>query len=90
MEVLKKLNQAADGSKPYHGLPKLALGYHEIERFRETHGKFGRSVITELKNEIIFLPNYLGEKLEERDIEKLNLCEESIYLFFGGKHKKNK
>lgn len=90
MEVLKKLNRAQlEVTKPYHGLTKLSLGYHKIESFRESHGKFGRSVIAELKHEIIFLPKHLAVHLEENDIEELNKCEEAVYLYFGGMHKKN-
>lgn len=89
MNALKKMNQA-ESAKPYFGLPKLSLGYHEIVLFRESNGRFGRSIIAELKSEIIFLPQYLTDKLEEKDIEELNACEESLYLYFGGKHKKNK
>lgn len=89
MNVLKKLNNAVD-EKPYNGLPKLSRGYHEIILFRTSNGKYGRSVIAELQREIIFLPQYLAGKLYDNDIEELNTCEEKLYLFFGGKHKKNK
>lgn len=89
MNVLKKLNQSVS-EKPYHGLPKLSLGYHEITSFRQSYGKFGKSIIAELKREIIFLPQYLVEKLNERDIDELNASDETLYLFFDGRHKKNK
>lgn len=89
MDVLKKLNNL-EADKPYHGLPKLSRGYHEIILFRTSHGKYGRSVIAELQREIIFLPQYLAGKLDEDDIEELNTCVEPLYLFFGGKNKINK
>lgn len=89
MNVLKKLNQR-DSDKPYHGLPKLSLGYHEIVNFRQSYGKYGKSVIAELKREIIFLPQYIVEKLDGKDIDELNESDETLYLFFGGRHKKNK
>lgn len=88
MNVLKKLNQAESG-KPYHGLVKLSHGYHEIDCFRVSVGKFGRSVIVELINEIIFQPQFIAEKLNDKDIDDLNSFNESIYLFFGRRHKKN-
>lgn len=89
MNVLKKLNQL-ESSKPYHGLSKLSLGYHPIVRFRVSNGKFGRSVIAELMREVIFLPQYLTEKLEDKDVEDLNDCVEGMFLYFGGRYKKNK
>lgn len=89
MNVLKKLNQSETG-KPYHGLPFLALGYHEIVHFRSSNGKYGKGVIAELKREIVFLPQYLVQKLDAKDIEELNGCEEPLYLYFGGRHEKNK
>lgn len=89
MNVLKKLNQV-ESDKPYQGLPNLKLGYHEIFLFRESHGKYGRSVIAELQYEIIFLPQYLAVKLDQKDIEELNECDEKIFLFFGGLDKKKK
>lgn len=89
MNVLKKLNRV-ESDKPYNGLPKLSLGYHEIIRFRESNGKYGRSVIAELKSEIIFLPQYLTGKLNEKDISDLNSAEEQLFLFFGGRHSASK
>lgn len=91
MNALKKLKlNLAEKSKPYHGLPQLAHGYHEIVLFRPSDGQFGKGVIAELKQEIIFLPQYLVEKLDEKDIEELNECKETLYLYFGGQHEKKK
>lgn len=89
MNVLKKLNDSAF-EKPYYGLPNLSRGYHEIVLFRESHGKYGRSVVAELKTEIIFLPQYLAEKIDEKDITELNESEQTLYLFFGGCKEKEK
>lgn len=86
MNVLRKLNQS-DTNKPYNGLARLSHGFHEIDCFRESHGKFGRSVIAELKKEIIFLPQYISEKLNSHDIEELNSLDGKLYLYFGGRHK---
>lgn len=91
MEVLKKLNtSASDTGKPYFGLPKLTLGYHEVISFRETHGKYGKSVVVELKDQVIFLPQYLVQQLNSKDIEDLNNSEETVFLYFGGKHEEKK
>lgn len=93
MDVLKKLNNKAESeSKPYNGLPKLAIGNHKIVHLRESHGKFGRSVIVELQTEIIFLPSYISGKLNETDIDKLNDLnkKDQLFLFFGGKQKNKK
>lgn len=89
MNVLKKLNKV-EVSKPYHGFTKLSKGYHEIVGFRESVGKFGRSVIAELKSEIIFLPQYIAGKLNDKDIEDLNAFDGSMFLYFGGRHEKNR
>lgn len=70
MNVLKKLSNA-EVSKPYNGLPALSIGYHKIEQFRESVGKYGMSIIAELKTEVIFLPKYMEVKLKEKDIEDL-------------------
>lgn len=89
MNVLKKLNQF-ESNKPYNGFPKLSRGYHDIVCFRESNGKFGRSVVVELELEIIFLPQFMSEKLNEKDIDELNSSDEPLYLFFGGLHKVKK
>lgn len=89
MNALKKLQQV-EASKPYNGLPKLAPGYYAIDCFRVSTGKFGRSVIAELKTEIIFLPKFLSEKLNDEDVDELNSSKEQMYLYFGGRNKINK
>lgn len=85
MNVLKKLNSVND-DKPYHGLPTLKQGYHEVFSFRESNGRYGRSVIAELKNEIIYLPQYMVEKIDQDDIRELNDSSEKLFIFFGGRH----
>lgn len=89
MEVLKKLNSTSS-DKPYHGFPKLKHGYHHVQSFRESTGRYGRGIIAELKKEIIFLPQYMVEKVDAEDIRQLNDSEEKIYLYFGGKCKSKK
>lgn len=89
MNVLKKLNAVVE-EKPYHGLTRLKHGYHEVHSFRETHGRYGRGVIAELKNEVIFLPQYMVEKIDQEDIRELNDSTEKLFLFFGGKHETKK
>lgn len=91
MNALIKLSEDIT-DKPYYGFTKLRRGYHKIVKFRQSYGKYGRRIIAELKKEIIFLPQYLAEKLDKEDIEELNESEETLYLFFGGckKRKKNK
>lgn len=85
MNVLKKLNSGSAG-KPYYGLPKLERGYHEVLTFRESHGRYGRAIIAELKEEIIFLPQYMVEQLDQEDLRELNDSSEQLYIYFGGKH----
>lgn len=90
MDVLKKLASKNSDQKPYYGFAKLAIGYHKISCFRESHGEYGKNVVVELEKEIVFLPKYLCEKISGRDLEKLNECEETLYLFFGGRKKERK
>lgn len=85
MDVLKKLN-STENEKPYYGLPKLQPGYHEVFSFRESHGQYGRGVIAELKNQIIFLPQYMVEKINQEDIRQLNDAIDRLFIFFGGRH----
>lgn len=85
MNALKKLNTPV-GEKPYHGLPKLEMGYHEIVAFRESNGRYGRGIIAELQEEIIFLPQYMVERLDVEDIRELNDSAEKLFLYFGGRH----
>lgn len=89
MNVLKKLRTVED-EKPYHGLPKLKNGYHEVYSFRESNGRYGRGVIAELKNEIIFLPQYMVERMDQEDLRELNDSSERLFIFFGGKHETKK
>lgn len=89
MNALKKL-KSDNFEKQYHGFPNLEHGYHEVFSFRESHGRYGRGVVAELKDEIIFLPQYMVEKIDEEDIRELNDSDEKLHLFFGGRHAKKK
>lgn len=93
MNALKKL-QHLNPNKPYHGFAKLAIGYHEIRCFRSVKNKFGKkgtsgkSILVELADQILFLPQYFWQKLNENDLQELNTSIEEgeyIYLYFGGK-----
>lgn len=93
MNVLKKLEDL-NPNKPYHGFTKLSIGYHQISSFRSVKNKFGKkgvsgkSILVELNDQIIFLPQYFWQKLNENDLQELNSCiekGENLYLFFGGK-----
>lgn len=61
MDILEQLDQV----EPYNGFVKLAIGYHSIERFREVKNRFvkkegapGKTILVELKNEVVFLPQF--------------------------------
>lgn len=82
MNALKQLNRTEN--KPYNGLPKLSIGFHKIVDFHSSDGVWGRSVIVELKNEIISLPKHLANDICEDDINELNSVKEPIFLYFGG------
>lgn len=79
MNVLKRLSQKVS-DKPYHGFTKLPLRYHEIVCFRESEEKYGQNLIAELKHELIYLPQYIVEKLDNNDIDQLNQCEETCFF----------
>lgn len=96
MNVLKKL-QDLQPSKPYYGFAKLTVGYHKINVFRVVKNKFGnkgektgKSILVELKNEVIFLPQYFLGKINEEDIKELNSCDENMYLYFGGRSEQSR
>lgn len=84
--------QMVGTNKPYHGFSKLSKGYHEITRFRLVKSKYSknsesdesRSILVELRREILFLPQYFMEDLTESDIIELNSADEVQYLYFGG------
>lgn len=94
MNVLKKLEELKQ-NKDYRGFAKLSIGFHKIEQFRIVKNKFGKktegtekSILIELEDEVLFLPQYFREKLDEEDIRKLNATiesKENVYLYFGGK-----
>lgn len=94
MEALKKL-QEVKANKPYLGFPKLSVGYHQVLCFQSVKNKFGKktgvsnkSILLELKEQVVFLPQYFWQKINEKDLEDLNSLIENgefIYLFFGGK-----
>lgn len=99
MNILKKLEDSS-ANKPYNGFAKLHPDFYRILSFRCVKNKFGvktdgsnRSVIVELEDEILFLPQHFCQKLTNEDIYELNSCiesDENFYLFFGGKHGTNK
>lgn len=90
MNALQKLQNASD-TKPYNGFTKLSIGHHEIIRFRLVPNKFAKkddvkkSILVELKEEIVFLPKYFSENIKEGDIDELNASHQKKFLFFGGK-----
>lgn len=89
MNVLKKLN-SMDEEKPYHGFGKLKEGYHEVLSFRSCTNKYGKNVICELSDQIIFLPRYLSDQIDEKDLKDLNSFTRKLYLYFGGRNEEKK
>lgn len=93
MQALKKLS-AIKENKPYNGFPKLTVGYHQILNFRTVKNKFckkgesAKTILVELDKEVVFLPGYFWQKINEKDIADLNVLIErgdKVYLYFGGK-----
>lgn len=100
MNALAKLQQVSfDDSKPYHGFAKLPIGYHKILCFRTVKNKFTKkvnnesekSILVELTNEVVFLPQYFANRLNNEDIAELNsIANDAVYLYFGGRREANK
>lgn len=96
------ISSIGGASKPYHGFSKLDLGYYEIERFRFVKNKLynpnvenprlKRVLLVELKEEVLFLPEYFATNFNDDDakVEELNSDGVKKYLYFGGKRPKNK
>lgn len=79
-------------SKPYKGFTNLKIGYHRIDQFRLVKNKFSeseKSLLIELANEVVYMPQYYANCIEESDIPDLNGDERS-YLYFGGRRAHNK
>lgn len=99
MNALNKLKNIQP-NKPYHSFARLSEGYHKIYSFKIVKNKFGKktdgcgkSILVELKEEVLFLPQYFLQKLDEEDIRELNTSIDSgeiIYLFFGGRIEQNR
>lgn len=99
MNALKKLEEIVP-NKAYLGFSKLSLGHHQIHEFRSVKNKFGkkgdgstRSILIELEDQVLFLPQYFNTKLAEADITELNECigkKENVYLYFGGRDDRTK
>lgn len=81
-------------SKPYFGFSKLQIGNHEIFSFRFVKNKLynkypenpgsERSLMVELKDQVLFLPEYIGSQFDEAKIVELNNDGVKKYMFFGG------
>lgn len=94
MNALKKL-ESLKPNKPYYGFTKLAVGFHEVIVFRVVKNKFGKkgegsnkTILVELADQVLFLPQYFWQRLNEDDIRELNTEIEKnkkIYVYFGGK-----
>lgn len=96
MSALKKLEEVVP-NKAYLGFAKLAIGYHKIISFRSTKNKFGKkgekSILVEIDDQVLFLPQHFSAKINEDDIRELNSSiekNETIYLHFGGRDEKTK
>lgn len=93
MNALKKLKELS--GKQYLGFAKLTEGYHLIKAFRVVKNKFGKksegsghSIMVEINDQVLFLPQYFRTILSDADVKELNSSieeNEKVYLFFGGR-----
>lgn len=96
MNALKKLEEVVP-NKAYLGFAKLAIGYHKILCFRSAKNKFGKkgekSILIELDDQVLFLPQHFSTKINDDDIRELNASIEknsAVYVYFGGRDEKTK
>lgn len=102
MSVFEKLKELSP-DKPYIGFTHLSIGYHRALSFRKIKSKFEKkddngeplkSILVELRNQVLFLPRYFLGVLNDADIDELNANIENkkpVYIYFGGsKVKKEK
>lgn len=95
MSAFDKLKENSE-SKPYNGFNKLTLGFHEIHCFRLVANKFApkdvneKTLLVELANEVLFLPQHFAKNFTEEDIININSDSEMKFLFFGGRREHNK
>lgn len=96
MSALKKLLEI-EPNKPYLGFARLANGFHKIFSFSLTKNKFGKksekSILVELDDQVLFLPQHFNSKIDGEDIKELNGDigkKENIYLYFGGQDERTK
>lgn len=95
MNALKLLQSCY---KPYKGFSFLPEGNHEIVKFKMVNNKMydpesetpqlKRVVLVELKEEVLFLPEYFAinfQKENEKLLDSLNEDGVKKYLYFGGK-----
>lgn len=93
MNALKKLEEVVP-NKPYFGFTKLSIGFHQIINFRTVKNKFGKkgtssanSILIELDDQVLYLPQYFNTKVNDDEITELNAGidkNEAVYLYFGG------
>lgn len=82
---------------PTSNILVLPNGFHKIFSFSLTKNKFGKkgekSILIELDDQVLFLPQHFNSKIDEEDIKELNVDigkKENIYLHFGGRDEKTK
>lgn len=93
MDSAFDLLQTVCEQKEYKGFKFLDIGYHEIIKFRfvknkfaDSNGESNRTLLVELKDEVLFLPQYFADIFNDDDskIEQLNNDGIKKFLYFGG------
>lgn len=94
----KPKNTEYEEGKPYYGFSKLSKGHHEVYKFRLVKNKMykanaekpmlKRILLVELKDEVLFLPQYFAEKFDDDDskVDVLNNDGIKKFMYFGGKN----
>lgn len=87
-------------SKPYKGFSKLEKGNYEIVKFRFVKNKMFKvdsekpqspyTLLVELADQVLFLPDYISKQFDEKTIDELNTCGAKVFLCFGGQIPKSR
>lgn len=102
MSAFDLLAKVSQFTKPYLGFKRLRIGNHEIVNFKLVNNKMykpdaenpkpKRVLMVELKDQVLFMPDYITRVMGESDekVAELNSDGRKKYMFFGGNRESNK
>lgn len=96
MDLLLSAKPKSEERKPYYGFKQLREGHYEVVKFRLVKNKMykanaekpmlKRILLVELKDQVLFLPQYFAEKFNDDDskVDELNNDGVKKFMYFGG------